>query len=144
MTTLSEPVSTVVTKTNNEFMTIMKYVMDCLWAKLFFVKWKRVLVISFAETKDPPDCKRTRTYSSWYRRYSPRVRMNVCSACQERSESIQVHKTVIRAIFVALKVVYHVFDCACKRIPLSPMYTCFYTCIVVYSCMWLCLPKDFL
>lgn len=38
MTTLSEPVSTVVTKTNNEFMTIIKYVMDCLWAKLFFVK----------------------------------------------------------------------------------------------------------
>lgn len=57
-----ELVSIVVIKINNEFMMIMKYVMDCLWVKLFFVKCKRVLVILFVEIKDLLDCKCIRMY----------------------------------------------------------------------------------
>lgn len=62
---------------------------------------ERVLVISFAETKDPPDCKRTRTYSSWYRRYSPRVWTEFLLSvprnkrlCVEQSKVYQCTKTL--------------------------------------------------
>lgn len=110
---------------------------------------ERVLVISFAETKDPPDCKRTRTYSSWYRRYSPRVWMEFLLSvprnkrlCVEQSKVYQCTNTCdFECLYVQFlkhwRLYIHVFDCACKCIPVSPRYTCIF-CILAWLYIHVC------